>query len=178
MQSEACTENDIDKIYQNIPAMYSGHPDVEGLKERKDILKNTQIGMRFTDITQNDTTGVPISISDVKGEYVLIDFWASWCGPCRAANPDLVAIYNDFHNQGFEIVGVSLDRNEQKWEQAIVADNLTWYQMSDLKGWENEGAAAYAIRSIPQSVLLDNQGFIVQKNLEPAKLREFLENEL
>lgn len=169
---------DMNAIYENIPAIYRSHPDVVALKERVDILKNTQIGMRYTDITQNDTTGVLLSISDVKGEYVLIDFWASWCGPCRAANPDLVAIYQDYHDKGFEIVGVSLDRNEKKWEEAIVNDNLTWYQMSDLKGWENQGAAAYAIRSIPQSVLLDNQGFIVQKNLQPDALRAFLEDNL
>ncbi len=169
---------DMNAIYENIPAIYSSHPDVEALKERVDVLKNTQIGMRFTDITQNDTTGQPLSISDVTGEYVLIDFWASWCGPCRAANPDLVKIYQDYHDKGFEIVGVSLDRNEQKWEQAIVDDNLTWYQMSDLQGWQNAGAAAYAIRSIPQSVLLDNQGFIVQKNLQPEELRAFLADKL
>lgn len=169
---------DIKEVYEGIPAIFKFDKTVQDLKARVDILENTQIGKRFTDITQNDTTGKPLSISSIKGEYVLIDFWASWCGPCRQANPDLVKIYEDFHPRGFEIVGVSLDQRESDWEAAIVSDNLTWPQMSDLQGWQNSGAAAYAIRSIPQSVLLDNQGFIVRKNLQPTELREFLAEKL
>jgi thiol-disulfide isomerase/thioredoxin len=165
-------------VYDGIPAIFKFDQTVIDLKSRVDILENTQIGKRYTEITQNDTTGKPLSIGNVKGEYVLIDFWASWCGPCRQANPDLVKLYEEFHPKGFEIVGVSLDQKEGDWKQAIVADNLMWPQMSDLQGWQNAGAAAYAIRSIPQSILLDNQGFIIRKNLKPEELRAFLSEKL
>ncbi len=170
--------SDLLPIYDGVPVKYRSAPDVVKFKERMDKLENTQIGKRFTDITQKDTTGVDLSISSIKAEYVLIDFWASWCGPCRQANPDLVKIYADFHAKGFEIVGVSLDEDGADWKQAIVDDKLVWPQMSDLKGWANAGAAAYAIRSIPQSVIIDNQGFIVNKNLTPEELRAFLEDKL
>lgn len=170
--------SDLLPIYDAVPVMYKNAPDVVKFKERLDKLENTQIGKRFTDITQKDTTGNDLTISSIDGQYILIDFWASWCGPCRRANPDLVKIYADFHSQGFEIVGVSLDESGDDWKQAIVADKLTWPQMSDLKGWQNDGAAAYAIRSIPQSVIIDNQGFIVNKNLTPDELRAFLEDKL
>jgi thiol-disulfide isomerase/thioredoxin len=169
---------DLKDVYDGIPAIFKFDQTVVDLKNRVDILENTQIGKRFTEITQNDTTGNPLSIGNVKGEFVLIDFWASWCGPCRQANPDLVKLYREFSPKGFEIVGVSLDQKEDSWKKAIVADSLTWPQMSDLQGWQNAGAAAYAIRSIPQSILLDNQGFIIRKNLTPAELRKFLTKEL
>lgn len=169
---------DLNAVYENIPVLFREDDNVKQLKERVDILKNTQVGMRFTDITQLDTTGNKLSISSLTGQYILIDFWASWCGPCRQANPDLVKLYEEFNPKGFEIVGVSLDQDGERWKQAIVDDKLTWYHMSDLKGWGNEGAAAYAIRSIPQSILIDGQGFIVQKNLSPEELREYLAEKL
>jgi len=170
--------SDLLPIYDAVPVIYKNAPDVAKFKERLDKLENTQIGKRFTDITQKDTTGADLSISSIKGKYVLIDFWASWCGPCRKANPDLVKIYADFHSKGFEIVGVSLDEDGERWKQAIVDDKLIWPQMSDLKGWANDGAASYAIRSIPQSIIIDDQGFIVNKNLSPDELRAFLEDKL
>lgn len=169
---------ELNDIYENVPVIFKDDASVVELKSRVDLLKNTQVGMRFTDIMQADTSGNSFRISSINGTYILIDFWASWCGPCRAANPELVALYRDFHPKGFEIVGVSLDDNAQRWKAAIVQDSLVWPQMSDLKGWQNEGAAAYAIRQIPQSILIDGQGFIVQKNLTPAELREFLSEKL
>jgi len=169
---------DLLPIYDAVPVIYKNAPNVVAFKDRMDKLENTQVGKRFTDITQKDTTGVDLSISSIKGKYILIDFWASWCGPCRKANPDLVQIYSEYHNLGFEIVGVSLDDDASRWKQAIVDDKLIWPQMSDLKGWQNEGAAAYAIRSIPQSIIIDDQGFIVNKNLNPDELRAFLADKL
>lgn len=168
----------LDSIYAQIPAIYANGVDVVKLKERVDILKKVAVGERFTDISQNDTTGALLSISDVQGKYILIDFWASWCGPCRAANPDLVALYKDFHPSGFEIVGVSLDKSGSQWKQAIVEDGLTWFHMSDLKYWENEGAMAYGIRSIPQNVLIDGNGIIISKNKTIEELRSFLSEKL
>lgn len=164
----------LDAIYAQIPTQYASAKDVVTLKERKAVMENTQVGKRFTDFTQMDTTNAPLSVSSIKGKFVLIDFWASWCGPCRAVNPDLVTLYNDFHPKGFEIVGVSLDQKAEDWKAAIVADKLVWQQMSDLKGWGNEGAAAYGIRSIPHSVLLDENGIIIKKNLSVKELRDYL----
>lgn len=169
---------ELQPIYDNILVEHRHAPDVIAFKERLDILKNTQVGMRFTDITEADTSGVPFSISSIEGEYILIDFWASWCGPCRRANPELVEIHRDFKDKGFQIVGVSLDKEEKAWKKAIQDDNLNWPQMSNLKGWGSQAAASYAIRSIPQSIIIDHQGFIVNKNLEPKLLRAFLEDKL
>ncbi len=165
-------------IYDNIRVEYRNAPDVVSFKERLDVLKNTQVGMRFTDLTQADTAGNTFSISSIEADYVLIDFWASWCGPCRRANPELVAIHEEYKEKGFEIVGVSLDRNKAEWKRAIENDLLNWPQMSDLQGWNSAAAAAYAIRSIPQSIIIDHQGFIVNKNLEPSQLRAFLADKL
>lgn len=169
---------DLEPLYDNIRVEHRNAPDVAAFKERLDILKNTQVGMRFTDITEADTSGVPFSASSIKGEYILIDFWASWCGPCRRANPELVEIHREFKDKGFQIVGVSLDNDEKAWKKAIKDDNLDWPQMSNLKGWGSQAAASYAIRSIPQSIIIDHQGFIVNKNLEPKLLRAFLEDKL
>ena len=105
-------------------------------------------------------------------EPVLVDFWAAWCGPCRAENPNLVAVYNDFHDKGFDVLGVSLDNNKEAWLKAIEDDKLDWTQVSDLGYWDNEVSNLYAVRSIPANFLLDADGKIIAKGLRGEKLRE------
>lgn len=129
------------------------------------------------DIVQNNPEGKPLKLSDYKGKFVLIDFWASWCGPCREENPNLVKTYQQFKDKGFEIFGVSLDTpgDHLKWINAIKNDQLTWPQVSDLKGWENEAAKIYGIRSIPASFLIDPSGKIIAKDLRGTALTTELE---
>ena len=106
---------------------------------------------------------------------VLVDFWASWCGPCRQENPNVVKAYEKFKDRGFDILGVSLDDNKDKWLKAVEADKLTWTHVSDLKGWKNAAADLYGVRAIPQNVLIDPKGKIIAKNLRGDKLEEKLE---
>lgn len=127
--------------------------------------KRTRIGNAALSFTQNDTTGKPLSLASLKGKYVLIDFWASWCIPCRAENPNLIAAYAKFKNKNFEIISVSLDDKRDLWLKAIKKDGLTWPQVSDLKGKKNAVAVAYGISAIPQNFLVDPQGIIIAKNL-------------
>ena len=140
-----------------------------------DIIVDTKlfaIGSPALDFTQSDTLGNPVSLSSFRGKYVLIDFWASWCGPCRQENPNVVHNFNKFKNKKFTVLGVSLDRPGQKdkWIQAIHADNLTWTHVSDLKFWNNEVAMQYKVQSIPQNFLIGPDGKIVAKNLRGPDL--------
>lgn len=145
-------------------------------QERLNQLHGTTIGYPALDFSQANPDGKLVSLSDLKGKYVLLDFWASWCGPCRGENPNVVAAFNKYKDKGFTVFGVSLDQNRDKWLGAIKADNLTWTHVSDLKGWGNEVAKMYGISSIPQNLLLDKEGKIIAKNLRgpdlEAKLAE------
>lgn len=134
----------------------------------------TAPGKMAPDFTMQDTTGKAVTLSAMRGSYVLVDFWASWCGPCRKENPNVVAAYNKFHEKGFDVIGVSLDNKKEAWTKAIRADGLTWYHVSDLKGWANEAAAAYHIKSVPANFLLDRTGKIVARNLRGEDLEKKL----
>ena len=136
-------------------------------------MKAVAIGKKYTDFGLETPEGEILKVSDVhQGNVLLIDFWASWCGPCRRANPEVVEIYNTYHGQGFEILGVSLDRDSASWVQAIADDQLTWSHISDLKYWNSEGAILYGVPAIPHTVLIDRDGIITAKNLHGEELRE------
>jgi peroxiredoxin len=136
------------------------------------------VGSEAIEFTQNDTTGKPVSLNSFRGKYVLVDFWASWCKPCRMENPNVVTAFNKFKDKNFTVLGVSLDKSRENWIQAIKDDGLTWTQVSDLQFWNNAAARKYKIESIPQNFLIDPNGKIVGKNLRgqdlEAKLCELL----
>ncbi len=138
--------------------------------------KDVAIGKPYKDFALETPEGEMLKVSEVhQGNVLLIDFWASWCSPCREANPELVAMYADYHEKGFDILGVSLDSDKSSWLKAIEDDNLTWKQISDVKGWECEGSKLYGVPAIPHAVLLDREGIIIAKNLHGEELREAIE---
>jgi len=140
-------------------------------------MKAVAIGQEYTDFGLPTPEGEILNISDVhQGNVLLIDFWAAWCGPCRRANPELVEIYKDYHDRGFEIIGVSLDRDSASWVKAIADDQLNWPQISDLQYWNSEGAELYGVPAIPHAVLIDREGIITAKKLHGQELRDAIES--
>jgi len=147
---------------------------VKHLNDLVEVLKKVSVGQTAPDFTLNDPAGKPVSLSSKLGKYLLVDFWASWCPDCRLENPNVVAAYKAFNKKGFDVLGVSLDRDSAKWVKAIQNDKLTWTHVSDLKAWNNQVAKLYGIRSIPSNLLLDQQGKIIAKNLTGETLQNKL----
>lgn len=141
------------------------------------ILQRVDVGQPYLDFTQETPEGDMLSLSELvgKSKLLLIDFWASWCGPCRAENPNVVEVYKEYHEKGFDVLGVSLDMEKDKWIKAIEDDGLVWHNISDLKYWNNEAAKSYGISSIPSNLLLDVNGTIIAKNLRGEDLRNKVE---
>ncbi|UII26034.1 AhpC/TSA family protein [Fulvivirga maritima] len=143
--------------------------------ENVESMKNLAVGKVAPDIALPNPDGEVVKLSSLRGNYVLVDFWAKWCGPCRRENPNVVRLYDKYHEEGFEVYGVSLDRRREDWLQAIEQDNLHWTQVSDLKYWNSEAAKLYNVKAIPFALLLDPDGVIIGKNLRGKELEDKLE---
>lgn len=165
---------ELDALVSALDPKLSTVQSIIDLKERITKLQTVAVGQIAPDFIQNDADGNPVKFSDIysKNELTLLDFWASWCGPCRGENPNVVAVFNDYKSKGFSVFGVSLDRDKDAWLKAIDDDQLAWDHVSDLAYWGNAAAQLYAVNSIPSSLLVDKTGKIVAKNKREAELRE------
>ena len=169
-------DTDIEKLKASADAL---SPELKSTKIGKELdekiksISSTAVGQIAPDFSAPNTEGEMVSLKESMGKVTLIDFWASWCGPCRVENPNVVALYNEFHDKGLNIIGVSLDREDQKekWLEAIATDKLTWTQVSNLQFWQDPIAKQYSVQSIPATFLLDANGKIVAKNLRGSELK-------
>lgn len=175
--------DDTDKGMQMMKQLKADFPDTEQGKmadkviasiqkqeESKKVQRGLVVGAKFPDFAEKDTAGKPLSVANYKGKVVLVDFWASWCGPCVAELPNVLKTYEKYHAKGFEIIGISLDRDEDAFKSFIKRKNMTWAQYFDGKGWENKLAGKYGVTSIPATYLLDAEGKIAGKNLRGEEL--------
>jgi len=172
--------SELDTLYNSLSPDLKNMEAAKVFKSQLDALRTTSVGVMAPDFTQNDINGVPVKLSSFRGKYVLLDFWASWCGPCREENPNVVKAYNKYKDKNFTILSVSLDKPEGRnsWLAAIKSDGLSWTQVSDLKFWSNEAATLYSITSIPSNFLIDPNGKIIAKDLRGGDLENMLEQVL
>ncbi len=165
---------DVEPLYNLLDEKIKASPKGIEIKKLISVYSTVAIGNKAPEIAEETTDGKMINLSSLHGKYVLLDFWASWCGPCRRENPNIVAAYKEFKDKGFTIFGVSYDTKKDRWQKAIADDQLNWYQVSDLKGWKNSTSDQYGIKAIPSNLLLDKDGKIIAKNLFGKKLTDKL----
>jgi len=168
-----------EQITQNIALLDKNQQNstyVKELRELVKVLSGLQIGKKAPDFVSKDPEGKPVRFSENLKGYTLVDFWASWCGPCRRENPNIVAAYKEFHDKGFNIIGISLDKKKENWIKGIKDDNLNWIQVSDLLFWNSEIAKLYGVRAIPANYLVDSKGIIVARNLHGEELQSTLKS--
>ena len=166
----------LDKLAKDLKKTYTNSFQVDNFAARIEASKKTAIGAPAPEITMMNTAGERTSLSSLKGKLVLVDFWASWCMPCRKENPNVVKLYNKYKEKGFTVFSVSLDTNKDAWLGAIKADGLTWTHVSDLAGWNSAAIGLYNFNSIPTTYLIDRQGKIINRNLRGADLEKAVEN--
>ncbi len=162
---------EIESIINGLDTAIAALPQIVSLKERVAVMKAVAVGQKAPDFTMNDVDGNPVALSSKIGsKLLLVDFWAAWCNPCRQENPNVVKVYKEFHNKGFDVFGVSLDQKKENWVKAIADDKLTWTHVSDLLYWNNAAAKMYAVNAIPANFLLDETGTIIGRNLRGEDL--------
>ncbi len=158
--------NEIESMVNKLDTAIAALPPIKALKERVNVMKAVAVGQKAPDFTLNDVNDKPVSLySKIGSKLLLIDFWASWCNPCRQENPNVVKVFNQFHKKGFDIFSVSLDQKKDPWVKAIADDKLAWTHVSDLQYWNSAAAKLYAVNSIPANFLLDETGKIIARNL-------------